>query len=238
MEKAQDKKDEGLAGLAEGDRGSFGRGWDLEGAVAEAAAEIEASFGGQAAEEGGDAVGKGSGPDGVQGEYTCEDGRGRLGRTEGAGGEKGRGGTAEPADGGGLEAGIGDPLGGEGLLDLEDGVDALGGDVGAGVVVKEQGGIEVVVDGDVDLAAAGAVGVDNEGAGGAVALGQVVVEEVEPVLLGGGAAGGGMLKDLAGREIGEHLALEVEKDLMEVDATAVGVFAHRGWWERPSLIPG
>ena len=130
------------------------------------------------------------------------------------------------ADGGGFTAGVDDPLGAESLLDFEDGVDAFGGDVRAGVVMKEQRGIEMVVDGDVDLAAAAAVGVDDEGAGGSVALGEIAVEEVDPVALGGGSAGGGVFEDFAGGEVGEHLLLDSEEDAMQIDASAVLVFAH------------
>ena len=74
----------------------------------------------------------------------------------------------EGADGGGFIGGVAEPLAGEGRLDFEDGVDAFGGDVDSGGVGEEQGGIELVEDGDVDLAGAAAGGIDDEGGRGAV----------------------------------------------------------------------
>ena len=81
-----------------------------------------------------------------------------LGRIAAAGEGDGGGGAAEGADGGGLFAGVAEPLAGEGLLDLEHGVDAFG--------------------------------IDDEGWGGAVAAGQILVEQCRPAALGGGAGGG------------------------------------------------
>jgi hypothetical protein len=112
------------------------------------------------------------------------------------------------------------------LFDLEDGVDGFGRDVEAGGVREEEWGVEAVVDGDVDLAAAAAVGVDDKGAGGAVTLGEIACEEVEPVLLGDGAAGGGLLEELAGGEVGEHLSLHVEEEVAEAHAAGVGRAGH------------
>ncbi len=73
--------------------------------------------------------------------------------------------------------------------------------------MKEQRGIEMIVDGNIDLAAAAAIGVYNEGAGGAVALREVAVKKVNPAALGGGSASGRMLEDRAGGKVGEHLLL-------------------------------
>ena len=202
----------------------------VKGAVAEAAAEIEALGGSEAAEKSGDAIGKGSGPNGVETEHAGENGRRRRGERS----------AAEATDGRGFASGVEDPLGGEGLFDFEDGVDAFGRDVRAGIVVKEQRRIEVIVDGDVDLSAAMAAGIDDESAGGAVALGQIAIEQVEPVLFGGGSAGSGVLEDLARGEIGEHLLLNVEEDPAEIDAAGIGVLAHgpglaSGVWERAGV---
>ncbi|PYT11457.1 MAG: hypothetical protein DMG59_26370 [Acidobacteria bacterium] len=84
----------------------------------------------------------------------------------------------------------------------------------------------MIVNGDINLAAAVAIGVQDEGAGGAVSLGKIAVEKIDPVLLGGSAAGGGMLEDVAGGEIGEHLLLRAEEDVAQIDAAAVFCFAH------------
>ncbi len=80
----------------------------------------------------------------------------------------------------------------------------------------------MIENGDVDLARAAAVGIDDEGGGGAVALGEIAVEEAEPVMLGGGAGGRGMLKETADGEIGEHLLLDAVEDFGEVEMAGVG----------------
>jgi len=48
--------------------------------------------------------------------------------------------------------------------------------VDSGGVGEEQGGMELVEDGDVDLAGAAAGGIDDEGGGGAVGLGEIAVK--------------------------------------------------------------
>ena len=114
------------------------------------------------------------------------------------------------------------------LLHLDDGVDALGRDQKAGVEGEDERGVEAVVDGDVDLAAAVAGGVHDEGTGGAVALGQVTVEEPQPAELAGGSAGAGMLQRAADLQMRQHAALDVKEDLAEVDAA--GVWGTRHQW--------
>src|ERR1043166_108963 len=198
----------------------------FECALAERAAEVEAFIGPEAADQRSDTGGEGSGPNGVEAQNSGEDGGRWFGRTARACGKNGSGRAAEAAYGSGFTAGIGDPFGDKGLLDFEDCVDAFGGDVRFGVVVEEQRGVEKIVNGDINLAAAVAIGVQDEGAGGAVSLGQIAVEKIDPVLLGGSAAGGGMLEDVAGGEIGEHLLLRAEEDVAQIDAAAVFCFAH------------
>ena len=117
-------------------------------------------------------------------------------------------------------------MAGEGRLDFEDGVDAFGGDVGSGGVGEEQRGMELVEDGDVDLAGAAAVGVDDEGGGGSVAVREIAVEQVEPVVFGGGSGGGGVFEEAADGEVGEHLLLDSAEDLVEVDLAGVFGFSH------------
>ena len=139
-----------------------------------------------------------------------------------AGGDYGNGCTAEGADGGGFLVGVAQPLTGKGGLDFEDGVDALGGDVLAGGVREQGRRIEVVEDGNVDLARAAAVAIDDERGGGAVAVGEIAFEEAGPVKLGGGAGGGGVLEEAADGEIGEHLGLDAAEDFGEVEVGGVG----------------
>ena len=101
---------------------------------------------------------------------------------------------------------------GDNLLDLENGIDALGGDQGeAGFIGEDERRIEAVVDSDVDLTAAAAVGIDNKGTGGAVALGKVGVEEFEPVGFAGGAASAGVFEGAADLEVRQHAALQVQQ---------------------------
>ena len=68
---------------------------------------------------------------------------------------------------------------------------------------EQERGVQVVVNGDVDLAGAAALGVDDESGGGSVALGKIAVKEIEPVLLSGGAGGGGVFEEIADGELGE-----------------------------------
>jgi hypothetical protein len=46
------------------------------------------------------------------------------------------------------------------------------------------------------------------------------------VLLGDGAAGGGLLEELARGEVGEHLALHVEEEVAEIDAAGARETGH------------
>ncbi len=87
--------------------------------------------------------------------------------------------------------------------------------------MEQERRVEAVVDGDVDLAAAAAGGVEDEGARGAVALRQVLVKQIDPLLLGGDAFGDGVFEEVAHVEAGEHFVLELEKDFVEIDMAAV-----------------
>jgi hypothetical protein len=113
-------------------------------------------------------------------------------------------------NGGGFAAGVSHQLAGEGLLDFEDGVDALSGDVQPGVVREDQRGVQVVVNGDIELAATSSVGVDDEGGRGAV---EIAAEQIHPTLLASGAAGAAMLEGFADRQAGEHLFLNAQEDI-------------------------
>jgi len=96
----------------------------------------------------------------------------------------------------------------------------------AGGVGEQEGRVEIVVDGDVDLAGAVAVGIDDESAGGAVAVGEIAVEEREPVVLGDGAGSGGVVEEFAGGEVGQHLQLGLVEHAGEVDFAGAGVTSH------------
>jgi hypothetical protein len=140
----------------------------LEGAVLEGTTQIDAVRGGERFEGSADVLAESfGGPDGAGGEESGEDGlRADGAPAEDAARNDARRGAAEGADRGGLFSRIAEPLAGDGGLDLEDGIDALGGNVQAGVVRKERRRIEVVEDGDVDLAGPAAVGIYDEGGGG------------------------------------------------------------------------
>jgi len=88
-------------------------------------------------------------------------------------------------------------------------------------VREQERGIEVIEDCDVDLAGAAAGGIDYEGWGGSVAAGEIAVEELEPVVLGGGSGGGGVLEQAADGELGQHLALDAAEDFAEVELSGV-----------------
>src|SRR5207249_4081026 len=77
----------------------------------------------------------------------------------------------------------------------------------------------------MSLAAAAAVGVDHEPRRGPVTLRQIAVEQVDPALLAGGAAGAGVLEGVADRETGEHLLLNAKEDPTEIDSCVVAVAA-------------
>lgn len=96
---------------------------------------------------------------------------------------------------------------------------------------EEERRVEIVEDGDVDLAGARAVGIDDEGGGGTVTLGEIAVEEIEPVVFGCGSGGGGVLEEAADGELGEHFVLDAAEHLGEVDLAGVGerdIGLHRG----------
>ena len=157
----------------------------------EGAAEVDfvgSAFAEALAEKSADVGGEGVGfPDG--------------GRTQEAGEDFSFGGM-EGSDAGGFFSCIFQPLFGDGGFDFEDGVDGLDGDVDSGGVGEEWWGEDVVVDGVVDLAGAAAGGIDDEGGGCSVALGEVVGEEFDPEVFGGGAVGGGVFEDATDGEIG------------------------------------
>jgi hypothetical protein len=177
----------------------------------ERAADVERTGGQRAAEVG--VEGRGV-PDGAGGEESGQDAHGAERR------------SAQGSHGGGFFSGIANPLLGDGGLDLEDGVDAFGGDEDSGVVREQERRIEVIKDRDVDLARAAAGGIDDESGSGAVAAGQIAAEELEPVVLGGGSGGGGVLEQAADGELGQHLALDAAEDFAEVELSGVDGSRH------------
>src|ERR1700690_87958 len=222
IDQAEHEIDEGFVGGGEGQ----GAGGDLEGSVAEGAAEVEALVGAETFQGAGEALREAGGPAGTEGEDAGDDGLAGDGGAGSAGGNDGDRGAAEAADRGGFAAGVADEALVEILLDLEDGVNAFGGNVESGGGGGQEGGGGGVVDGDVDLAGAAAVGIDDEGAGGAVAVGKIAVQKTEPMLLGDGAGGGGMFKKLSGGEVGKHLLLDPVEHAAEVNFAGVGVASH------------
>jgi hypothetical protein len=98
----------------------------------------------------------------------------------------------------------------EGGLDFENGVDAFGGDVHAGAVREQGRGMERVEDGEVDLARADSMRVEDEGGGGVETLGQIAFKQLLPVMFGGGSSGRGVLERASDVKLGQHFVLDSE----------------------------
>ena len=203
----EDEEDEGFFGA-----GDFEGAAAFEGALIEGAADVDAVRAGKRSEGSGEVGGEGGGvPEGGGGEESGEE----LGV-----------GSGESADRGGFFSGVAEPLFGNCGFNLENGVDTFGGDVGSGGVGEERGRAEVVEDGEVDLAGAVAVAVDDEDGVGSVTLGQVAGEELVPLAFGGGSLRGAVFEELADGELGEHFLLDAAKDLGEVDLSGIGLTGH------------
>ncbi len=165
-------------------------------------------------------------PAGAERQDTGEDAMRLDGGHRSAGRDQRNGGPAEAPDRGGFAAGVADEALVEILLDFENRVDTFGRDVQAAGVREKTRRVEPIVDGNVDLTAAPAVGVYDEGTRGAIALGQVARKEVEPVALGDRAAGRGVLEQLADGEMREHFALDVQEDAAQVDLAGAPMTPH------------
>jgi hypothetical protein len=220
IEEADDEEDQGLVFMANAMTDADGAR-ALEGTVFEAAAEIERAVDRRegAAEIGSEGVGI---PNRTGGEQAGENGLGTNRRAPGSSGDNGDGGAIEVANGSGFIGGILKPLAREGGLDLEDGVDALGGDVKSGGVRKQERRVEIIEDGDIDLTRAAAERVDDEGGRGSVTLGEIAIKQFEPVMFGSGAGRGGVFEEAADGELGKHLLLHAMKDFSKVDLAGVG----------------
>lgn len=114
----------------------------------------------------------------------------------------------------------------EGGLDFEDRVDAFGRNVETGGVREQERGIEVVEDGEVDLARAAAGGIDDERGGDAVTAGQIALKQIQPLLFGGGSGGRGVLEEAAYVEVREHFLLDAAEDVGQVDFSGIGKAGH------------
>ncbi|MEO8050964.1 MAG: hypothetical protein ABI833_11160 [Acidobacteriota bacterium] len=206
FEQAEYEENEGLVVRRDAEGVSL-----FEGAAFQAAAEVERGGEKGAVKVGGEGQ---RGPDGAGGEESGEDGL----RVES--------GAVEVADGGGFFGGIAEPLAGEGGLNFEDGVDAFSGDVNSRSVGEEDGRVELVEDGDVDLAGAAAVAIDDKGRGGAVGLREIAIEHFEPVMFGGGSGSGGVFEGASDGELGEHFTLDAEEDGGKIEMAGVGCAWH------------
>ncbi len=131
-------------------------------------------------------------------------------------------GTGERSHGTRLFAGVAQSFRIHVRLHFEDGVDALDGNVDTGGVRKDGRGIQLVINRDVDLAGALALGIDDEGGRGSVALGQISREEVEPLKLRCCPVGGGVFKEADGGEAREHFVLNAAEDFGDIDLSGVG----------------
>lgn len=69
------------------------------------------------------------------------------------------------------------------LFDLQYAVHTLGRDIALARLVVEEGRVLSVVDDDIDLLAAGTVGIDDEGAVNLVPPRKVILEDAQPVIL-------------------------------------------------------
>jgi hypothetical protein len=172
IEKTKHKEDQRFLGAREADS----TGSILKGTVAEGAPEIETLVRCEAREGLREATREASGPSRTERENAGNDGLARQGGPRRAGGDDGNGSATETADGSSFAPGIANEALVEILLDFEDGVDAFGGDVESGGIGKQERRVEVVVYGDVDLAAAPAIGVDDESAGSPIALGEIAIQ--------------------------------------------------------------
>jgi len=95
--------------------------------------------------------------------------------------------------------------------------------------MREQGRcVEVVEYRYIYLAGAAAGGVDYECGRGAVSLGQVAIEKLEPVMFGGCSGSRSVLKESADGKLCEHFLLHTAKDFGEVDLAGVGSAGHDG----------
>jgi|SRR5579863_3316844 len=150
LEEADDEEDQRLVRMTDANGAGA-----LEGSVFEAAAEIERSVDGRegAAEAGAEGAGI---PGRTGGEEAGENRLGTNRRAFGSSGDDGDGGAVKVANGGRFIGGVLKPLARERGLDLEDRVDAFGGDVKAGGVGKQERRVEIVEDGDIDLTRAAA----------------------------------------------------------------------------------
>src|ERR1700676_378174 len=163
-QQGEEEVDQGHAGGALADRRrAAGRMGDLEGAILEGAAEVEAALGRQRQDGGVEGVAEGWPPGAVEGKDAGHDVEERPRLVDAARVRDAGAGAAQAADGGGLLAGVLEVRGVQGLLDLEDCVDALRWNVMVSVAGEEQRGVLAVVDHQVDLLALAAVGVDDEG---------------------------------------------------------------------------
>jgi|SRR5579872_2194620 len=167
------------------------------------------------AEVGGESAG---GPDGGCGEEAGEDWR--RGGFRAADNRDGS--AVEGSDRGGFFGGVAEPLAGEGRFNFEHGVDAFGGQVESRGVREQRRCVEVVEDGDVDLTGTATGGVDYECGGGSVTLGEVAIEKLKPVLLGGVTHCRRMFEESTDGELREHFLLDTAEDLGEVDMAGVG----------------
>jgi hypothetical protein len=78
-----------------------------------------------------------------------------------------------------------------------------------------------IIDRNIDLPTAIAVSIDDEGTRSAVTGGQIAVEEVDPMVLGGGSADCRVLEQFSDRQTGQHLVLDVKEHFTKIDFAAV-----------------
>ena len=78
------------------------------------------------------------------------------------------------------------------------------------------------------MGGAGCGRIDYEGRRGAVALGEIAIEKLEPMMLGCGSGGGSVFEEPADGELRKHFLLDAAEDFREVDVAGVGPARHDG----------
>jgi hypothetical protein len=121
----------------------------------------------------------------------------------------------------GLSDRVGNCLAAQLLLDLEDGIDALGRDKALVSLLEQQGAVVRIVDHEVNLVRDLTLGIEDEGLRHRVALREKLGQRSAPVELRDLALRSWMLEDLApGFEAGGERLLLRNQELSEVNAHA------------------
>ena len=93
--------------------------------------------------------------------------------------------------------------------------------------MRKQGrGIQIVEDGDIDLTRTVTRVVDYKCGCRSIALGQVAIEKLEPVMFSRRSGSGSVFEEATDGELSEHFFLYSAEDFGEVDLAGVGSAWH------------